>query len=239
MVPPSGVKLGSSPPSEVIWVKPPPVIGMMAMPVPLTKTMVWPLAETSGRSSAMLPHAANGQSTLATPVLGSRVWRSLVTLLTQTIGPLVPGNAACADGAAATKAKPAMVPVARSVPKRPRHLLLSADTRSPSFWVGPIWFPRRDPGPTTRSRRRNANAKREPRRAPSSVSWSRSVLLLLAEEVLDVDRAVGDRDRDRGRARLRAEVTDPGLGGRAGSRLGHRAARHRDRVGAGAVGGRR
>src|SRR5437016_11565002 len=135
MVPPSGVKLGSSPPSEVIWVKPPPVIGMMAMPVPLTKTMVWPLAETSGRSSAMLPHVANGQSTLATPVLGSRVWRSLVTLLTQTIGPLVPGNAACADGAAATKAKPAMVPVARSVPKRPRHLLLSADTRSTPFWV--------------------------------------------------------------------------------------------------------
>src|SRR5437588_11774675 len=52
-----------------------------------------------------------------------------------------------------------MVPVARSVPKRPRHLLLSADTRSPSFWVGPIWFPRRDPGPTTPSRRPNDNRR--------------------------------------------------------------------------------
>src|SRR5947209_20009382 len=51
-----------------------------------------------------------------------------------------------------------MVPVARSVPTRPRHLLLSANTRSPSFWVGPIWFPRRDPGPTTRSRRRHDNS---------------------------------------------------------------------------------
>src|SRR5205807_5845579 len=44
------------------------------------------------------------------------------------MGPLVPGNAACAEGAAATAAKPAMVPVARSVPKRPRHLLLIRDT---------------------------------------------------------------------------------------------------------------
>src|SRR5205085_12342867 len=81
--------------------------------------------------------------------------------------------------------------------------------------------------------------KREPRRAPSSVSWSRSELLPLAEEVLDVDRAVGDRDGDRRRARLRAEVADPRLGFRPGGRLGHRAAWHRDRVGAGAVGGRR
>src|SRR5947209_18682900 len=107
-----------------------------------------------------------------------------------------------------------MVPVARSVPKRPRHLLLSANTRSPSFGVGPIWFPHRDPGPTTRSRRRNRRRpilacqgfalvrgfswtrRGSPAGAPSSVRWSSSVLLLLAEEVLDVHRAVGDRDRD-------------------------------------------
>src|SRR5205807_8530977 len=102
-----------------------------------------------------------------------------------------------------------MVPVARSVPKRPRHLLLSANTRSPSFWVGPIWFPHRDPGPTTRSRRRNRRRpilacqgfalvrgfswtrRGSPEGLPHQLSWSRLELLLLAEEVLDVDRAVG------------------------------------------------
>jgi len=55
----------------VIWVKPPPVIGIVAMPVVLTKTMVWPLADVSGRSKAP-PQSALGQMSLTTPVLGSR-----------------------------------------------------------------------------------------------------------------------------------------------------------------------
>src|SRR5205085_2248839 len=84
MLEPSGVKLGSSPLSEVIWLKPPPVFGSVAMPV--------------------------------------------------------------------------LVPVARSVPKRPRHLLLSADTKTSPSGYGLVWFPRRDPGLTTRPRRPNDNS---------------------------------------------------------------------------------
>ena len=82
MVEPSGVKLGSLPLSEVIWLKPPPVIGRVAMPAAFGKTMVWPLAETSGRSLALgVPQAAEGQSWLTTPVLGlTRLMLLLVSM---------------------------------------------------------------------------------------------------------------------------------------------------------------
>src|SRR5207248_8282499 len=56
--------------------------------------------------------------------------------------------------------------------------------------VGPIWFPtvtqalppRPGGGTITARPAGTSDAKREPRRAPSSVSWSRSELLPLAEE---------------------------------------------------------
>src|SRR5205823_13091145 len=106
------------------------------MPGVFSKATVWPLADTEGRS-CKAPHTADGQNVLTTPVLGLRVSRSPVAKFWKTTGPLVPGNAACADGAAATAAKPAMVPVARSVPKRPRHLFLNADTLlTPRVGVG-------------------------------------------------------------------------------------------------------
>src|SRR5437588_2903927 len=135
MVAPSGVKLGSNPLSVVTWVMPPPVIGIVAMPVVFGKTTVWPLADTEGRSvtNGFKPQALWVQSTVTTPVFGLSVSRFLVgkECSMKTTGPLVPGKAAWADGAAATAANPAMVPVARSVPKRPRHLLLNACTIPP------------------------------------------------------------------------------------------------------------
>src|SRR5437764_604884 len=90
---PADVKLGSKPLSEVIWVKPPPVIGTVAMPVLFSKTTVWPFGDTEGRSLAA-PHTADGQNTLTTPVLGLSVSRSPVAESWKTTGPLVPGNAA-------------------------------------------------------------------------------------------------------------------------------------------------
>ena len=94
MVEPSGVKLGSRPASVVIWVKPPPVIGTVAMPVPFSKTTVWPFGDTEGRSFAAL-HTASGQNTLTTPVLGLSASSSPgIPEFSKTMGPLAPGNAA-------------------------------------------------------------------------------------------------------------------------------------------------
>src|SRR5205807_3800837 len=132
------------PPSVVIWEKPPPVMGTVAIPGPvvLSKATTCPLAVVSGRLSTAPPQVTEGQIVVIRPVVVlSRSMSPVVpgapVSLLKTTGPLAPGKAACADGATATAAKPAMVPVARSVPKRPRHLLLSVDTLLiPPFVVG-------------------------------------------------------------------------------------------------------
>src|SRR5438270_424524 len=60
------------------------------MPLVFSKTTVWPLAETEGRSSEAW-HTADGQNTLTTPVLGLSVSSSPgIPEFSKTMGPLVP-----------------------------------------------------------------------------------------------------------------------------------------------------
>src|SRR5207302_2828724 len=98
IVDPSGVKLGSTSQLKhgavVTWVKPPPVIGMVAIPVVLTKATVRPSAVTPRWSTTTVPHAADVQMSESTPVVGSTTCRLSSLKLTKTTGPLDPGNVA-------------------------------------------------------------------------------------------------------------------------------------------------